>query len=269
MPVLYVDVLLGINLFMNYFLLLACSKFLGLPVQRKRMLGSACIGSVYSLCILLPEIHPVLSLLMKLLLSFIMTRLAWTWQGWRVFAKEICLFYLTSFAFDGFMLALWYVFQAQGLVLRNSVLYFSVSPILFLLFTVLSYGCIRLLQRFTGKENEKNKFCQLEIHWGNFSLQCKGKIDTGNALTEPFSGYPVIVLDREKAPPLENYPEKTRLIPFSTINGTGMLAAFRPDLLILTSGSTHRKCTDVYIAVSQAPISSGEFSALVNPQIFF
>ena len=60
MPVVYIDVLLGVNLFVNYFLLLAVGRFLHLAVRRLRLLAGAAVGAAFSLSILLPPLPAVL-----------------------------------------------------------------------------------------------------------------------------------------------------------------------------------------------------------------
>ena len=60
LPVVYIDVLLGVNLFVNYFLLLAVGRFLHLAVRRLRLLAGAAVGAVFSLSILLPPLPAVL-----------------------------------------------------------------------------------------------------------------------------------------------------------------------------------------------------------------
>ena len=44
--VIYVDVLVAINLFVNYFLLLATAKFFSLSVKRYRILLASALGAV-------------------------------------------------------------------------------------------------------------------------------------------------------------------------------------------------------------------------------
>ena len=65
---MYVDVLLGLNLFINYFLLLSVAKFLRISVRRLRLLAGAAIGAAYSLVILVPMPN-ILALLCRLAAS--------------------------------------------------------------------------------------------------------------------------------------------------------------------------------------------------------
>ena len=70
--------------------------------------------------------------------------------------------------------------------------------------------------------------------------------DTGNRLTEPFSGRPLVLVSMEKGRMLltpsesrwleagmegEDPPAGVRVAPYATVNGRGLLAVFRPDRL--------------------------------------
>ena len=66
---IYIDVLLAVNIFINYFLLLAAAKFLAVRRIRLRILAASILGAAYSLTMLLPSIPMVLALLMKLAMS--------------------------------------------------------------------------------------------------------------------------------------------------------------------------------------------------------
>lgn len=64
-----IDVLLAVNIFINYFLLLAAAKFLAVRRIRLRILAASVLGAAYSLTMLMPSIPMVLALLMKLAMS--------------------------------------------------------------------------------------------------------------------------------------------------------------------------------------------------------
>lgn len=266
MRTIYVDVLLGLNLFINYFLLLAVSKFLLWEGKRRRLLLASLAGSLYSLTILLPELPDALSLLLKLFVSGLIIRIAWPFRGWAPFFKAVAVFYLMNFAFAGFMLAIWYFIAPESLTVRNSVVYFSVSPMLFLCLTALSYLMIRLLQRITGKNQVKQTECRVTVFYKGREASCVACVDTGNRLEEPFSGYPVIVMEKEK---LQSLPEEDtcRYIPFRAVHTEGLLKAFRPEKVVIRLDKKEMECKNVYIAISETPLSSGTFSALINPDL--
>ena len=163
MQVVYVDVLLGLNLFINYFLLLAVGKFLRLPVKRLRLLAGAGAGAVYALTILLPPLPAILALLCRLAASAVIVLLAFPVRTPKLLLRTAAAFYLVSFAFAGFLLAFWYLTSAPGLLIRNSVVYFNVSPLVFLVASVLAYGAVRLFQRLTGREEPKALLCRVTV----------------------------------------------------------------------------------------------------------
>ena len=76
---IYIDVLLAVNIFINYFLLLAAAKFLAVKRIRLRILAASILGAAYSLTMLLPSIPMVLALLMKLVMSASLVFVAFPW----------------------------------------------------------------------------------------------------------------------------------------------------------------------------------------------
>ncbi len=264
---IYIDILVGVNLFINYLLLLCVSKFLALPAKRKRLLAAAFLGAAYSLTILLPEINPVLSLLFKLIMSLSIVAAAFGFRGLRELIRQTVAFYLISFAFAGFMLVLWYFFAPQGLMIRNSVVYFNISPLALIILTVLCYGFIRLFQRITGRQMPKNLNCRIVVDCGGKTCDCTARVDTGNSLREPFSGNPVTVIYEPVVagmiPPKDGL--NFRLIPFDAISGGGLLESFRPDRMTICVGRKKIVTNNVYIAVSKTRF--GEFDALLNPDL--
>ena len=115
MPVVYIDVLLGVNLFVNYFLLLAVGRFLHLAVRRLRLLTGAAVGAAFSLSILLPPLPAVLPLLFRLALSLLLILISFPIPTGKRLVQAVLAFYLVSFAFAGFFLALWLLTSAEGI----------------------------------------------------------------------------------------------------------------------------------------------------------
>lgn len=264
---IYVDVLVGVNLFINYFLLLAVSKFLTIPVRRRRILLGALLGSAYSLFILLPDIPVMLSLLVKLIMSATIILASFSFRGFKQFLRQLATFYIISFSFAGLMLAIWYFIAPQGLIIKNSVVYFNIPPLLLILLTVVCYLMIRLIHRISGRQAPEQLFYRIRIEYGNQTAACVAKVDTGNSLCEPFSNYPVVVVTNGcagKMLPSED-SGKIRLVPFHAVSGDGLLPAFKPDRLVILSGKKEYEQKNVYIAVTQARL--GEAEALLNPDL--
>ena len=61
--VIYIDVLIAVNLFINYFLIISTAKFLHLKTQKSRLILGEILGGIYSLYILLPPTNFFVSLI--------------------------------------------------------------------------------------------------------------------------------------------------------------------------------------------------------------
>lgn len=264
---IYVDVLVAVNFLINYFLLLATRKFLGTPAKKGRIVAAAALGAFFSLSILLPEMTAAAGLLMKFLMSVGIVLTAFGYGGVKRLARGTAAFYIISFGFAGLMMALWYFIAPQGLVIRNSVVYFDISPVMLILLAVLCYFAITAVNRVTGRQAPKGLYCRIAVSCGGAVCDCVAKVDTGNSLREPFSNDPVVVVS-ERAAAKVIPPEGSlnfRMVPFSDVSGEGLLRAFRPERLTVYADGGIFTVTDVYIAVSGA--RPGDCDALINPDI--
>ncbi len=284
---IYVDVLISVNLFINYFLLLSVARILNLKPIRKRLILSSFVGAIYSLIILLPPINDIISLFIKLIMSASIVFLAFKWVNFRLFLKIITTFYGINFLFGGIIFCLWYFFMPNVIFMNNSMIYLNLSPLFLVTATFFSYLIIRLMNRITGRQDNLNLDCDVLIKFNEKSVILKAKIDTGNTLREPFSGLPVVVarykfIENIVPEPIKEYfcvldtngsSEKIsydvqrlknfRLIPYKTISGTGLLPAFKPTYIEILSKTQNVK-KEAYVAVCSEKIFNDEFQALIN-----
>lgn len=276
---IYIDILIGTNIIINYFILLAVTKFSGFepPIKRK-ILGSV-FGAICSLMIFLPEIPFFINLILKLAISSVIILLTFGYHNTKSFIKNISLFYFISFCFCGLMLFVWFITTPRGMVVKNSVVYFNISPMVMIITTVLSYFVIRLISRITEKQNCKMEICKIKLINNNRFCEFYGKIDTGNTLCEPFSQSPVIVVNENAVKEIAedefekllnlSEPENTlknnyRLIPFNSVGGKGLLPAFVPKEVYINNTYCRKR---VYVAVCKNNILNGEIKAMINPEI--
>ena len=278
---IYVDTLLAVNLFVNYFLLLSVSCFLHLDCSRKRIALGAAAGAVSSLIILLPALPAFPAALLRLALSAAIVAVAFPIGSSGMFLRVWACFYLMSFAFAGTMMAVWYFFAPGGLILKNSVVYFNIPPLLLFALTVACYFAIRGLNWLAGRRAHAGDFCLLTICAGGCEASLPARIDTGNSLKEPFSKFPVVVAEyefiRETVPDEvrshlfgDGFPSRPgariRVIPFHAIGGGGLLPAFRPDKVVLKTADCTVESSAVYVAVCRIKLSE-TFHALLNPEL--
>ncbi len=276
---IYIDVLIGTNIIINYFILAAVEKITKIQPKTFRTVLGSCFGAACSLIILLPDIGFIPNLLLKLSISACIILITCGFHSLASFAKNLGLFYLISFAFAGIMLFVWFMLTPKGMTVKNSVVYFNISPVIMVVTTVACYFIIRLINRFTNKDKGNIEICKIKIINNDNYCQFYGKIDTGNTLCEPFSQYLVIVASEDAVKPvaeeafsnLLTYSEpdrvlkhKYRLVPYTSIGGSGLLPAFLPKEVYINDNYCPQK---VYIAVCKSNVLKGEIKAMVNPEI--
>ncbi|GMB10599.1 MAG: sigma-E processing peptidase SpoIIGA [Candidatus Improbicoccus devescovinae] len=284
--VIYLDVLIALNLFVNYFILIAVVKFLYLRVKQRRIILSAFLGALFSVYILMPEINVILSMLIKLMMSFLIVFSAIGIKKKKIFVKFCLCFYLMSFTFSGVNFVIWVLFKPNGMVVKDGIVYFNISPIVLIISTVFAYFLLRVINNIIGKHECKENFCRVTIEISKKIVSFDARVDTGNNLKEPFSNLPVIITSQKtldsilpndaNISDLESIQEvysvlkasgcMTRLVPFNTVSGSGLLVAFKPDSAVIktSNGNITREC---YVAICPNSRLSGE-TALVGADFF-
>ena len=286
MPVVYLDVLLALNLFIDFLLLLATARLLRLPYRRWRLVLGALAGAASACLIFLPALSPLAAAGLKLLAAGIFLLIAFAWQGVWTYIKTLTVFFVCSTLFAGIAGALWFFAAPQGFYVANGVVYYDVPPLMLVFLTVVSYGALCLFDRFVRKKAPVNREYRLLVTCGGETVSVKALYDSGNSLTEPFSGSPVAVVNRAAlegilpeevraalrpgaSPPGSGGTAaalrvRLRMIPFRSVGGGGLLPAFQPDrLTVVAAGGESRDVTGGYVALGDA-IGQGEFDALIG-----
>lgn len=277
---IYIDILICLNLFVNFFILLCVGRFTKIIPKKIRLFLGSIIGAIGSLIILLPEINVFLNFLIKILLAFLMIFATFGKQSIKTLIKNICAFVLISIAFGGCMIALWFLITPKGMIIHNGIVYFNLSPIVLIISTVICYFIIRIIFRVTGKETPKLLVSKIELEQNGQKALFYVKVDTGNSLVEPFSKSPVIVTDIETLKDLvpkeiKYYFEQShelsettskkvhlRLIPYRTIGTNGILPSFKAEQIRI-DGKEIKK--SIYIAVCKGSHFKGECRGILNP----
>ncbi len=273
---MYIDVLLCLNLIINYLILMSAGSFLHRKKRRLRLICGALFGSLCSLIILLPPLSNLLNFAVKLLVSSVICLISFGFSSKKDFLVNTAAFFLMSFLFCGVMLALWFIFTPRGMVINNSTVYFNISPIYLIVSALVTYLITRLVCRITGRREVKNLYINVKIENLSNVAELKGKLDTGCNLKEPFSGSPVIVcgaekirsvapervIEYQKCPVGAGAPVGVRIIPYKTIDSDGLLPCFKPDKVYING----KPCfNEIYIAAAEGEKISGDADCLINP----
>lgn len=234
---------------------------------------SACCSGISSALLLIPRISPFFAVLIGLGSAVVLLR------GKSVQGTLLNL--LTSLGVS--ILYLGVIFVLSGGVFRLSFGFYDSGGYLFLSFfetlfsAILSYflGCVfvRIQKKRRGKI-----YCNCSFAIEGIVIPFRAYVDTGNFLTDPVSGVPVVILEfsvlqkklgADFPEPMTcefatRFASRAKVIPYRSVSGNGqMLSAFLPELF--TVNGVPKK---VVIAVSDRKLEGrGRFSGIVGPDL--
>lgn len=282
--VVYVDVLLFVNLFVNYFLLRAAALLSRERFRRWRLILGAALGSTYALIIFLPPLHPVFLVVLKVAMAVSISLTAFGWGGARRFIRIFLCFLAETFLFGGVNYAVYAFLRPGGMIYGNTVIYYNISVPMLIAVTGICYALAMLVSGLLRRNSPDNLSGEAEIQVGRKSLRVPMMIDSGNGLSDPFTDDPVSILCAESAakllPPeavtfllgesdLPDLPtgRHVRLIPYSTVSGSGVLRAFRCDSMTVCVAGRRHRIQGALIAAVRDPFDHGRYQLLVHPRL--
>ena len=243
----YLDQVWLLNGLVDYLLLRASGRLLGMPLRRMQLALAGAAGGIYAALSLLPGMAFLQSGLCRVLAAALLCLCAF-WSPKGLLRQTIVLFLLAA-AFSGITLLLTQCFSAPGALIGGTVYYPLSLGVLVLTAGgacgLISWGLMRLVQHGGG-------VAEVQAKLGKEAVTFTALYDTGNTLRDPISGCPVLVADwtllgqllpntsvtREELERPEQLllrlkrtrPElHPRLIPYKTVGtAQGMLLALRP-----------------------------------------
>ena len=273
--VIYVDVLLALNWWIDYLLLLAVRRTAGNGTKAWRLAVGALVGALSCLTLLLPPLPLWVTLLVRLLAAALMVTVAFRRRSWRDWLRRVAYLFAYSVGLAGLCGALYFFVAPQGFYVSNGVVYYSVPPLLLVALTVACYGILWLWEQWSRRRAPKEHLLQVRLTHQGRQVTFPCLYDSGNHLIEPFSGYPVLVVERATAEQILPVPaimerltpgDGWRLIPYATLGGDGLLAAFVPTAVAVVTRGGEVSLPPCYVAVCEC-VSSGEYSGLLGSEL--
>ncbi len=280
MHTIYIDILLCVNLVINYLLLSATGFYTHSKVSVKRLLLGSFVGAACSMTILLPVMPFAANMLIKIAVGGLTVFAAFGRKKSGEFIRLYAVFLIATFFFCGIVIAMWFLFTPKSMLIKNSVVYLDISPVMLIVYSVICYAAFRIFNTIAGKHQAKDTYCTLTIKNGYNAIRVTAKIDTGNTLKEPFSQCPVIVIGRQTAnviTPKEIIEYETvttlryrtsvnniRFVPFTSVNGEGILPCFKAEEVYLNDMICDKT---VYVALCKDSYIQGDFQAIIPFEI--
>lgn len=269
--IIYIDILITVNLIVNYFLLLLVAKISNNSYKNFRLILSAGAGSLFSLYIFVPLVNTLFDILVKFVSALIMVLIGFGFKNIKRFARLTVELFIVSFVYAGAIMALWMSFKLKAIIINNSVIYYDVSPVFLVGFSAVLYLTIAIMRSLLKRNAIKARRCSVEIEFRGRSKTFTGIFDTGNSLKDLLSDSAIIFIDKKRflkflgAPPsafVKNY----RIIPCGTVTGSKLIEAVRCDKGVIKIDNSVITLNKPILAISELPVDK-EFEVLLNPEI--
>lgn len=256
---LYIDVLFLVNFTMDYLLLLLVWKMLKCSATHLRICIAAAIGAIMTcIIVILPIPYAFLEfILFHVIVNTCMIRVGLKIKNIRSFFKALILLYIGAVFMGGIMTSL------QQYVKIGS---------LFLVLAIAGYYLSLGIWNFVSRLQRWNQcHCKVELFLNGKKYELRGLIDTGNGLSDPLTGQPVSILDRETVKKLwgESDLQRMRFVPYQSIGKKeGVLPVFQVDKMCVMREETHW-FEKPLIGISEERISAGgDYEMILNPNLF-
>ncbi|UHA74118.1 sigma-E processing peptidase SpoIIGA [Paenibacillus sp. 481] len=307
MTVIYADLLLGFNFILDLTLLQTTAWMRGIRPIRWKMFIAAGIGTLYASILFMPTFPILYTILGKVGVSIAMLLIAFGFHNVGYMLRNVGVFYFVAFTLAGGAFGIQYLWHdASQWALYESARSLWKDPQLQMgaAFLVCALAASVALLRTVWKAKHKqeivtNCIVRLEIGIGDTKVTCSGLIDTGNQLSDPLSGAPVVVaesglwkdllpeewinnLQRAQSGDVwqwigEHHNElridesRLRIIPYRGVNHSSTMQwmiGIKPDYIRIEQAEHVYLCTKVIIGLDGGVLShDGRYQVIVHPDL--
>ncbi len=277
---IYLDVLLITNIYVNYFLLKATAKITHTSLKTARCILGAVFGSLSALIILLPAQNSLIMLFIKLICAVAIIFVTFFKISFKRLIKLTLVFFAINFAFAGILTLIYTITNLKMLVVNNYCVYFDIPIIFFAVATIISYFAICIVTHIIEKNFNINHSYKILVEIFGKQYLFNAICDSGNSLSDSFSGKPVIIcnsieltdelnIDINENNLEESYnnllekSKKFRLVPYSTVKEKGLIPVIKPDKLYIKNDKNEIKPVDAFIGITNNENRRAE--AIFNP----
>ena len=275
MRTVYLDELFLLNFVVDYLLLLSAGRLAGEVLRRGRLALGALLGAAYAAAVFLPGWSFLLHPLCKLGAAVGMVLIGY--GGSRRLLRVSLVFFAVSAAFGGGIFAL-NTLGSRGLALENGVLSSAMDLRLILLSAAGCYVLITLVFQRAARHSGPRELVPAVLQLDGRRVALTALVDTGNTLTDPATGRPVMVAEGEKVWALfpvgqapgpeelrnpaallerldrQGWRGRCRLLPYQAVGvECGMLLALRLDGARIGTEDWGR----LLLALSPTPLTDG------------
>ena len=243
-----------------------------------RMLSAAAVGALSSLIIFFNLPSGAAAAAYRISAALAMSAAAFAPCGIKTLIKGGLAIAFQSLIVSGAVMLWQMTADPIGAACCAGAVYFDIGVPALIVCSVLGYMAACLITGILSRKFSNERFCDITLLQNGTSVRFTALIDTGNSLVEPFSGYPVIVCELsalKKAVPNDvaefdfEQPDSTkiRLVPYKTLDSSGLLPSFFPERVYVKDGEGNlSRVKNCCVAVTTARLGE-EYRAICNPNV--
>ena len=272
--VIYIDVLIAFNIFINFLILLCSAKISGCEKHGIRIVFGSVFAGLCSLIILLDPLNAFASAVVKTGITAVIALISFPFNSVKSFLRNLFSLFFVNFVFAGMMTAVYIFYAPQNMVFSNGTVYFDVNITFLAVSSLICYGFIKLITALLKRYSSAERICRVSVSVGAFTVGFDALIDTGSSLTDCFTNKPVTAVEKNAVSEMINsvteseYERRSGVIPVKTASGTELLETFRADSMTISAGDKKWKIEKPVLALTKQNLSGGEYRALINEKIF-
>lgn len=282
------------NLVINYIILNGTKALTRTKASNKRIFFISIVLALYPFVIFFPPLQFLLKMHMKIIISILTIKLVFNSKSNLLFLKQISAFYILSFVFAGASIGLYYF---NNNYLNNIDIFNKIFPVKYLILGVL-LGIVmikNLLNYYYEKTSIEDNLLSISVVLDKKKANITTLLDTGNALVEPLTNFPVFVVEYKSIKHLipkdlaeiyeknmdKNFTEienaiqkigeniNIRLIPFKSIGSSSdILIGFKPDYIIIHENEKSLIYKELVIGIYNGELAvDHQYNGLLNQEI--
>jgi len=249
--VLYADILFLINFSMDFITLYLTSRLTSGPPTGIRSVLAATAGSIYGTAAIIEGIDGIIGILITGVVSVAIVLISFGYGNTPLLIRRCSIFWGSAALLGGIMTALCSFESSIGKAPSQS----GKTAVLFLGSAV----CLLIMKALS--HSKKIKTVQVCVIQNKTSTSFEALIDSGNLLSDPLSGKPVIIADRSvfrktipdlihnRAEIPQSIASSVRMIPVKGFGDCSILTGFIPDSVSIHENGKEKLC-DAVIAMS-------------------
>jgi stage II sporulation protein GA (sporulation sigma-E factor processing peptidase) len=282
----YIELLFLDNLVMNLIILYFSGRLANIKIQWFRLIGGAAIGGAYA-CLMF-TLQGILFLIpLRVLTSFAICAVAfYKRKQIQAYAKSVILFYVVTFVAGGAAFAFLNL-AAKNYMVKGGIIVGGTEIRIVLGGLLTAILILALFKRLNMLTLQKAVLYDLSIDFMGKKMICRAFMDTGNALKEPLSGLPVIIVESESLKGIlpermlrmlngvcaddcknESWFNRVRVVPCKgAANMKSVLFGFKPDHVYVKQKGVRRELLAIVGITNDMLHETGMYHALLGPQV--